>query len=67
VRSAIAQATRSVFILGWNFDSRTQLVPHGANDGYPEANATSPSSRTGRSASDGSLRICAIACWGSIE
>lgn len=37
VRSAIAQATRSVFILGWDFDSRIRLVPKGANDGYPEA------------------------------
>ncbi len=37
VRSAIAQATRSVFILGWDFDSRIRLVPRGANDGYPEA------------------------------
>ena len=36
VRSAIAQAKRSVFILGWDFDSRIRLVPDGANDGYPE-------------------------------
>jgi phospholipase D1/2 len=35
VRSAIAQARRSVFILGWDFDSRIALVP-GADDGYPE-------------------------------
>ena len=28
VRSAIAQAKRSVFILGWDFDSRIRLVPH---------------------------------------
>jgi len=36
VRSAIAQARRSVFILGWDFDSRIRLVPQGANDGFPE-------------------------------
>ena len=35
-RSAIAQARRSVFILGWDFDSRIALVPGGAGDGYPE-------------------------------
>ena len=35
-RSAIAQAKRSVFIVGWDFDSRIKLVPQGANDGYPE-------------------------------
>jgi phosphatidylserine/phosphatidylglycerophosphate/cardiolipin synthase-like enzyme/uncharacterized membrane protein YdjX (TVP38/TMEM64 family) len=36
VRSAIAQAKRSVFIVGWDIDSRIRLVPQGANDGYPE-------------------------------
>jgi phosphatidylserine/phosphatidylglycerophosphate/cardiolipin synthase-like enzyme/uncharacterized membrane protein YdjX (TVP38/TMEM64 family) len=36
LRSAIAQARRSVFILGWDFDSRIRLVPQGAQDGYPE-------------------------------
>ncbi len=36
MRSAIAQAKRSVFILGWDFDSRIRLVPDGARDGYPE-------------------------------
>ena len=36
VRSAIAQAKRSVLILGWDFDSRIRLVPQGADDGYPE-------------------------------
>lgn len=35
VRSAIAQARRTVFIVGWDFDSRTQLVPDGCDDGYP--------------------------------
>jgi phospholipase D1/2 len=36
VRSAIAHAKRSVFILGWDIDSRIKLVPQGANDGYPD-------------------------------
>ena len=36
MRAAIAQAKRSVFILGWDFDNRTRLVPQGARDGYPE-------------------------------
>ena len=35
-RAAIAQAKRSVFILGWDIDSRIRLVPSGANDGLPE-------------------------------
>ena len=36
LRSAISQAKRSVFIVGWDIDSRIRLVPHGANDGFPE-------------------------------
>src|SRR5919107_1182068 len=36
VRAAIARAKRSVFIVGWDIDSRIRLVPHGANDGLPE-------------------------------
>lgn len=36
VRHAIRHARRSVFILGWDIDSRMLLVPDGANDGYPE-------------------------------
>jgi phospholipase D1/2 len=36
VRAAIAKARRSVFILGWDIDSRIKLVPGGANDGFPE-------------------------------
>jgi phospholipase D1/2 len=36
VRAAIAAARRSVFILGWDIDSRMRLVPQGAGDGYPE-------------------------------
>ncbi len=37
VRSALAQARHSFFILGWDIDSRMRLVPDGANDGLPEA------------------------------
>ena len=36
LRKAIAKAKRSVFIVGWDIDSRIRLVPHGANDGFPE-------------------------------
>ncbi|MGZ8269225.1 MAG: phospholipase D-like domain-containing protein, partial [Burkholderiales bacterium] len=36
VRAAIIRAKRSVYILGWDIDSRIRLVPQGANDGYPE-------------------------------
>ena len=36
VRSALAQARHSIFILGWDIDSRMRLVPDGANDGLPE-------------------------------
>src|SRR3954468_2069753 len=36
VRSALAKARRSIFILGWDIDSRMQLVPGGAGDGLPE-------------------------------
>jgi len=36
VRAAIAKARRSVFILGWDIDSRIRLVPGGADDGLPE-------------------------------
>jgi phosphatidylserine/phosphatidylglycerophosphate/cardiolipin synthase-like enzyme/uncharacterized membrane protein YdjX (TVP38/TMEM64 family) len=37
VRAAVRQAQHSVFILGWDIDSRMRLVPGGAGDGYPEA------------------------------
>jgi phospholipase D1/2 len=37
VRAAIRNARHSIFILSWDIDSRTHLVPDGANDGYPEA------------------------------
>ncbi|MGH8808570.1 MAG: VTT domain-containing protein, partial [Noviherbaspirillum sp.] len=36
VRAAIRNARHSVFILSWDIDSRTWLVPEGAHDGYPE-------------------------------
>jgi phospholipase D1/2 len=36
VRQAIAQAQRTIFILGWDIDSRVRLMPEGANDGLPE-------------------------------
>ncbi|QAU34916.1 VTT domain-containing protein [Janthinobacterium sp. 17J80-10] len=36
VRAAIRAARHSIFILSWDIDSRTCLVPGGANDGYPE-------------------------------
>ena len=36
VRAALARAKRSIFILGWDIDSRMRLVPSGANDGLPE-------------------------------
>src|SRR5574339_110051 len=35
-RQAIAQARRTLFVLGWDIDSRMRLVPGGANDGLPE-------------------------------
>ncbi|MDB5761128.1 MAG: hypothetical protein JWQ21_123 [Herminiimonas sp.] len=37
VRAAIRSAQHSVFILSWDIDSRTWLVPGGADDGYPES------------------------------
>ena len=36
VRAALARARRSIFILGWDIDSRMKLVPDGARDGLPE-------------------------------
>jgi len=37
VRAAMRKAQHSIFILSWDIDSRTHLIPAGANDGYPEA------------------------------
>jgi len=36
VREAMRAARHSILILSWDIDSRTMLVPEGANDGYPE-------------------------------
>ena len=36
VRDALARARRSFFIIGWDIDSRMELVPGGARDGFPE-------------------------------
>jgi phospholipase D1/2 len=36
VRAAMCEARHSIFILSWDIDSRTCLVPQGAQDGYPE-------------------------------
>jgi len=35
VRDALARARRSFFIVGWDIDSRMNLVPGGARDGFP--------------------------------
>ncbi|WP_332813636.1 VTT domain-containing protein [Ramlibacter sp.] len=37
VRSAIARARHSVFILGWDIDTDVELVPGGPDDGWPRA------------------------------
>ncbi len=37
LREALARAERTIFIVGWDIDSRMQLVPEGANDGLPAA------------------------------
>ncbi|MBB5424102.1 phosphatidylserine/phosphatidylglycerophosphate/cardiolipin synthase-like enzyme/membrane protein DedA with SNARE-associated domain [Paraburkholderia sp. JPY158] len=37
LREAITRAERTVFILGWDIDSRMKLTPEGSNDGLPEA------------------------------
>jgi len=36
VRAALARARRSIFILGWDIDSRMRLMPDGATDGLPD-------------------------------
>ena len=36
VRAALANARHSIYILGWDIDSRMRLVPDGANDGLPD-------------------------------
>ena len=37
VRNAMAQAQSTIFIVGWDIDSRVRLMPTGANDGLPDA------------------------------
>ncbi|HWZ72270.1 MAG TPA: VTT domain-containing protein [Casimicrobiaceae bacterium] len=37
VRRAMANARSTIFIVGWDIDSRMKLVPTGANDGWPDA------------------------------
>src|SRR4051812_8269938 len=36
LRETLLKARDSVFILGWDMDSRTNLMPEGADDGFPE-------------------------------
>ncbi|PTB20118.1 hypothetical protein C9I57_13500 [Trinickia symbiotica] len=36
LRDALTRAQRTVFIVGWDINSRVKLVPEGANDGFPE-------------------------------
>lgn len=36
LREALTRATRTIFIVGWDINSRIRLVPDGANDGFPE-------------------------------
>ncbi|PWK35017.1 VTT domain-containing protein [Cupriavidus plantarum] len=37
LREALLHARHTVFILGWDIDSRMELEPGGSNDGYPAA------------------------------
>lgn len=37
VRRAMANAHSTIFIVGWDIDSRVKLVPTGADDGWPDA------------------------------
>lgn len=36
LREALTRAQRTIFIVGWDINSRIRLVPDGANDGFPE-------------------------------
>ncbi|WP_269509165.1 VTT domain-containing protein [Burkholderia sp. IMCC1007] len=36
LRAALAQARHTVFIVGWDVDSRMRLTPEGADDGLPD-------------------------------
>ena len=35
-RNAMLKAERSIYMIGWDFDTRINLVPGSANDGAPE-------------------------------
>ena len=59
VRSAIAQAKRSVFILAWDFDSHIQLVSQGADDGYPEKSRRVSQRSDPATAGSARMRCCA--------
>jgi phosphatidylserine/phosphatidylglycerophosphate/cardiolipin synthase-like enzyme/uncharacterized membrane protein YdjX (TVP38/TMEM64 family) len=37
LREALLRAQRTIFIVGWDIDSRMRLAPEGANDGLPAA------------------------------
>jgi len=37
LREALLRAQRTIFIVGWDIDSRMRLVPEGAGDGLPDA------------------------------
>ncbi len=37
LRDALLRAERTIFIVGWDIDSRMRLVPDGPDDGFPEA------------------------------
>ncbi|WP_436025763.1 VTT domain-containing protein [Trinickia sp. LjRoot230] len=36
LREALTKAQRTIFIVGWDINSRMKLVPEGADDGWPE-------------------------------
>jgi len=36
LRAAAIRAQRSIFVIGWDVDSRVSLAPQGADDGFPE-------------------------------
>jgi phospholipase D1/2 len=36
LREALTRARHTIFIVGWDINSRIRLVPDGANDGFPE-------------------------------
>ncbi|KAF0813359.1 TVP38/TMEM64 family inner membrane protein YdjZ [Andreprevotia sp. IGB-42] len=36
LRRALVEARNTIYIIGWDIDSRLNLIPEGANDGWPE-------------------------------